>query len=317
MKIFRLLLLVTLGIAVTFVVGCDEAATMVKPVMEDHDVTPKPDTDISTLPVLSETEAREKSRQVMRRLFQRGRKASLAAQTAENGDLDFGNFLKELNNIYIEETGIDLNFVTGTLLPIHKEENLEEAKNTDDSLDNLVEEYVFISFRYPGKSQEELLALFRESARAGNTTVIPERVEALYADLYKSEAQIIIETIVKRYVQRQKEATDAAYAAAGDGDIDSDALMREHAGILFEETGLEFNFVMDTLLAIHLEENLQEADEVLKTEMSTHNLVAEYLRLSFEYPEKSQNELLELFRESARAGNTTVIATIVIEIHGL
>ena len=47
MKIFRLLLLVTLGIAVTFVVGCDEAATMVKPIMEDHDVEPKPDTDIS------------------------------------------------------------------------------------------------------------------------------------------------------------------------------------------------------------------------------------------------------------------------------
>ena len=290
---------------------------MVKPVMEDHDVEPKPDTDISTLPVLSETEAREKARQVMRRLFQREQKASLAAQTAEDGEFDFGNFLKELNNIYIEETGIDLNFVTGTLLPIHKEENLEEAKSTDDSLVNLVEEYVFISFRYPGKSQEELLVLFRGSARAGNTTVIPERVEALYADLYKSEAQIIIETIVKRYVQRQKEATDAAYAAAGDGDIDSDALMREHADILFEETGLEFNFVMDTLLAIHLEENLQEADEVLKTEMSIHNLVAEYLRLSFEYPEKSQNELLELFRESARAGSTTVIATIVIEIHGL
>ena len=74
---------------------------------------------------------------------------------------------------------------------------------------------------------------------------------------------------------------------------------------------------MDTLLAIHLEENLQEADEVLKAEMSIHNLVAEYLRLSFEYPEKSQNELLALFRESARAGNTTVIARKVVDIHGL
>ena len=317
MKIFRLLLIGTLGIAIAFVVGCDETATMMEPVVDDYGVEPKPDSDISTLQGLSETEAREKSNQVMRRLFQRAQEATLAAQAAGNVGFDFGNFLKELDGIYIEETGISLSFVTDTLLPIHKAENLAEAQITDDSLDNLVEEYVFLSFLYPDKSQEELLGLFRESARAGNTTVAPEKVEALYADLYKSDAQLRVEAIVKRYVQRQKEATAAAHAAAGDGDIDSEALMAEHAGILLEETGLEFDFVENTLLVIHLEENLQEAAEVLKTEVSTHNLVAEYLWLSFEYPEKNQNELLELFRESARAGNTTVIASKVVEIHGL
>lgn len=229
MKILRLLLIGTLGIVIAFVAGCDEAATMMEPVMDDHGVEPKPDSDISVLLGLSETEAREKSKQVMKRLFQRAQKASLAAQAAENGDFDFGNYLKELDGIYTEETGISLSFATGTLLPIHKEENLEEAERTDDSLDNLVEEYVFLSFQYPEKSQEELLGLFRESARAGNTTVVPEKVEALYADLYKSDAQLRVEAIVKRYVQRQKEATVAAHAAAGDGDIDSEALMTEHA----------------------------------------------------------------------------------------
>ena len=36
-------------------------------------------------------------------------------------------------------------------------------------------------------------------------------------------------------------------------------------------------------------------------------LIVEYLRLSFEFPEKSEEELLTLFRESMKAGEITVI----------
>ena len=177
MKIFRVLLVMTLGILIIFVVGCDRETTMVKPLIESTNEAP--DTRIA----LSETDAREKARQVVERAFQTALTALITAQ-APGEDFDAENYFEELRRIYTEETGIDLDFATGTLLPIHREENPEEASISDYSVDNLIEEYLFLSFRYPGESQEALLGLFRESARSGNTTVSAEKVEARYADFH-------------------------------------------------------------------------------------------------------------------------------------
>ena len=62
---------------------------------------------------------------------------------------------------------------------------------------------------------------------------------------------------------------------------------------------------LSTLGVIHDRENPEEAERLRDKAKPSYGLMFEYLRLSFMHPEKSEEELLELFRLSARAGNTT------------
>ena len=71
-----------------------------------------------------------------------------------------------------------------------------------------------------------------------------------------------------------------------------------------EVLGIGFFFVSETLLPIHLEETPEEKGKFPKL---LAPLILEYLRLSFKHPEKRENGLLRLFRQSSRDGNISVI----------
>ena len=95
---------------------------------------------------------------------------------------------------------------------------------------------------------------------------------------------------------------------------DPDADWNEiHAKIREEETGISDD-VMDMLLAIHYEENPEDLE---KHNIRFEDLIVEYLHLSFQHPEKNEEELLDLFREAARNGETTICINVVAAIYGI
>ena len=132
------------------------------------------------------------------------------------------------------------------------------------------------------------------------------------AGLSEEEAREKAVAIVKKKYQRTKEFVES-YQDNPDPDVDFAATLDQ---ILLEETGLS---EPDTarLLDIHLEE--KPDDKVLETTVGfrSEDLIVEYLRLSFQYPEKTKEELIELFREAVRNGETEVHARIVSEMYDL
>ena len=74
--------------------------------------------------------------------------------------------------------------------------------------------------------------------------------------------------------------------------------------IRFKASGLTSDQIA-VLQLIHTEENPDEKpeDEVFAR---SHNLIGVYLKLSFQLPEKTEPQLVELFREAARNGETEI-----------
>ena len=107
---------------------------------------------------------------------------------------------------------------------------------------------------------------------------------------------------VKRFIQGEVALFQNAQAADDFSTYGEDVM-----ALLLEETGLTWPFI-DALFFTHMEENEEERGVSLDVRLTPFGLVAEYLKLSYQYPEKTQIELIELFRVSARNGNTTVIA---------
>ena len=127
--------------------------------------------------------------------------------------------------------------------------------------------------------------------------------------LSEKEARKKAVGIVKRMHERLFAILTAAKAANDFTTLDDDSFQVE-----FEETGLtppERSRLSD----IHDEENPEDWEEV--EIYLDHGLVIEYLRLSFQYPEKSKEELFELFREAARNGETEVERSVVENIYGI
>ena len=73
--------------------------------------------------------------------------------------------------------------------------------------------------------------------------------------------------------------------------------------ILEEESGLDYeSLITGTLLDIYLEERPEEKDDPF----SWYDIVLEYLRLGFVYPDANEEELLEHFRQSVQDGRVTI-----------
>lgn len=81
----------------------------------------------------------------------------------------------------------------------------------------------------------------------------------------------------------------------------------ERDKVFFEATGFEKDQVLN-LIRIHLEENA-ELDIVENKEYVAGwtDVAAKYLELTFIYPDKMEDEILELFRGYARDGETTIL----------
>ena len=73
--------------------------------------------------------------------------------------------------------------------------------------------------------------------------------------------------------------------------------------IIEEESGLAYeSFIAGTLLDIYLEERPEEKGNPF----SWYDIVLEYLRLGFVYPDADEEELLEHFRQSVQDGRVTI-----------
>ena len=79
--------------------------------------------------------------------------------------------------------------------------------------------------------------------------------------------------------------------------------------ILMEETGLRYYnnlFEKETLLAIYAEENPQDQHRIWSGNRSVRGLMVEYMRLYFAYPNKTKDEILDLFRQSCKNGKVSI-----------
>ena len=121
----------------------------------------------------------------------------------------------------------------------------------------------------------------------------------------KSELEISIESresafkMIKRLHQRRYKAIENALKK-----YDVSTLDKDLDRILMTQTGLDASEV-DVLLKIHFDQNPQDAAK-LKVATSDLNLIAKYIGLRFEHPEKQPEELLALFRQTVQFGKTTV-----------
>ena len=144
-------------------------------------VEPEPDPDIEEPPVEPEPEevdplekeAREKAVAAMLRSWERGRDFFLA-----NLDKPAEELREAFSKIRVEETGIDDDLLQ-RLLEIHLEEKPEDRGKVFRTED-LIVEYLRLSFLHPEKEEEELLDLFRQIVRDGETEIVAGIVEAMY-----------------------------------------------------------------------------------------------------------------------------------------
>ena len=170
------LLIVLMLCAFGLIIGCDQR--MEQPIME-----------IITPPQSSS----EKAQAAMERVNQRRTQAHQMAE--ETGD--FSTVFTASENIFREELGFRKGLWVD-LVEIYRQEHLENVElleglenleaafvvklNEDtlgmfyfeyiSSLDEIIIEYLRLSFEFPEKTEQELLALFRESVKEGEIAVI-------------------------------------------------------------------------------------------------------------------------------------------------
>ena len=164
---------------------------------DEEDVEPEPEPDVEELPMVEpepdpdpdieeppvepepeevdplEKEAREKAVAAMLRSWERGRDFFLA-----NLDKPAEELREAFSKIRMEETGIDDDLLQ-KLLEIHLEEKPEDRGKVF-RFEDLIVEYLRLSFLHPEKEQEGLLELFRQVVRDGETEIVAGIVEAMY-----------------------------------------------------------------------------------------------------------------------------------------
>ena len=183
MRLLTLLIVLILCASVSLI-GCDQGVT--QPITE---VITSPDMEIVT-PTQSSL---EKAQAAVERVNER--RTEVQQKAEETGD--FSTILIASENIFEEE----LSFRKGLwvdLVEIYRQENLENPEllqgleNLEDAFveklkadtfgmfyfeyikafDDLIIEYLRLSYEFPEKSEEERLMLFRESARDGKIFIV-------------------------------------------------------------------------------------------------------------------------------------------------
>ena len=169
-------MVVLLGmLGVVSVVGCSEAETEVVPVEDEDDFQEVENKEVG----LPEGEAREKAVAIVKKKYQKIKEFIEEYQKNPDPDVDMGD---ALNRIDMEETGLSGPDISA-LLDIHleeKPEDLELETTVGFRLEDLIVEYLRLSFQYPEKTKEELLELFREAVKSGETEVNARTVSEMY-----------------------------------------------------------------------------------------------------------------------------------------
>ena len=228
---------------------------------------------------------------------------------------------------YKEELGFGLFFIIEVLLPILEEEKPEEKELGLFISEPFIVEYSILKFQHPDKNEDELLELFRVSAREGNISIIPgeqkpllnlgqRKVEPnqegcvpkawignkwleefLQAPLPEDPDPNLTNldkarVLWKRYEQIRKELQEQ------DPNMDW-SVARERAW----KEAFGFNKAVWEILYFTYEEEMRYTWP--RRSFFSVALILEYVRLSFEFPNEDPEGLLCLFRESVRAGNVS------------
>ena len=205
-----------------------------------------------------------------------------------------------------EESGLDYELlITGTLLNIYLEERPDERGDPFSWYD-IVLEYLRLGFVYPDANERELLEHFRQSVKDGRVTIDLDKSALIKKRRNQIEKQkaVISEThpISSRILKREIKMLQQYHLE----NIPLD-LPAERDTIFMEEAGLSFDFVHNTLLAIHLEENPKD-EKVVATGIYQHaRLIGHYLFLRRTFDAETEGSILDRFRKNAETGNYTRI----------
>ena len=183
MRLLTLLIVLILYVS-ALLIGCDQE--MKQPIME---IVTSPDTEVVTPP----QDSLEKAQAAIERVNER--RTAVHQKAEETGD--FSTVFTASEDIFREELGFRRGLWVD-LVEIYRQENLENPErlegleNLEDAFveklktdtfgmfyfeyirtfDRLIVEYLRLSYEFSEKSEEELLALFKESATNGEIAVI-------------------------------------------------------------------------------------------------------------------------------------------------
>ena len=344
------LLLIAAVFGLTLLTGCDEGMQMMKPVMEKP-VPPEmePPMDPEESVGLTKEEAWEKADGILIRTVNR-----LEEELGEQGAELLFNDQKAAslrNTIIFEEMGLEWELIT-TLLKIYLEEDPHSVKihlENSDSVawllgwGNITVHYLSDTFRYPTKTEDEILEMFREKCRSGGTTAIWDDVKETHFSDRLIDRSGLVALRTYTFIFADTPADGARWKAhnivTGPSERIIGALTKyiqrdiwephnrntilfceAENKILLEETGLAPEIV-DNLVQIHLDDTpttessfIEEISQAIGGKFTLiSDVVAKYLELTFIYPTKTENEIMDMFSESVKAGDTTVHLKTVLD----
>ena len=314
---------VVLGIIAFTTSGCSTS----KPT--EPEATSDPEPIAPKLPVaLSEEEAREKAKKIVREMWWKEQQLNYRTLAADY----WSSFdMQEWRNPNLSYNRSDLIDVPQTMYDtirfnksgftsdqiavlqiIHKEENPDERPENGSSffpsrIHNFIGVYLKLSFQYPEKTEPELLELFREAARNGETHI--KLVSWSEEDALEKAVGIIKEVYIehRRLVKKWEKEPRLTPFFHNQWDM-----------IEFEKTGV-WNQLAKDLLDMHFDENPQDKRENRgpEAEVLYDGLIIVWLQILFQYPEITEEEQLKLFNEAVKNGKTHVRAKVVERVYGI
>ncbi len=120
-----------------------------------------------------------------------------------------------------------------------------------------------------------------------------------YGSLFDMETDVGQETF-----QRFAEYKHKTWILAYSGDLGNEALVKQYYA---EAYGHSYSFAVSLVHDVYLEEK-PEDKKLLSIRWQVHGIGMEYLLLQIANPDASDEELIELLRESIRAGNVSIAA---------
>ena len=317
---------VVLGIIAFTTSGCSTS----KPT--EPEATSDPEPIAPKLPVaLSEEEAWEKAKKIVRKMWWKEQQLNYRTYAANyfNPALD-GNDRRDFKPPYYgrnlvsdSQTVKRIRFNTSGLTPdqiaffqkmdpveipqdmmaIGDREAIKAQRSSILALHNRIGVYLKLSFQYPEKTKPELLELFKEADRMGETRIqLVKWSEDEALDKAIDTVKAVIREqgrLLKKLLREWKKNEDAPF------------LEDTRERIKFELTGVTAG-MSTTMFSTHFEENPQDGGDHVG-----YGLLVVYLKYFFQYPEKSIFELLDLYREAVKNGETHTRVPVVERVYGL
>ena len=309
MRVFTLtLLFLVMVFGITAFTGCEESAS--KTTTEENT---DPGPIAPPLPVaLSEEEAWEKGKKIVREMWWQEQQLNYRA-IAE----DHSTFNEDRDRMRVKTSGLtfdqiaffqtmDTVEIPQDLLALGDLDAIKAQRSSILALHNRIGVYLKLSFQYPERTAPELLELFREAEKKGETQIN-------FVEWSEEEAWEKAKAIVRKLRSEEEKLINKAHREDDWIKFDED---RDR--LIFEMTGLTLLEIGGNLKGIHFAAH-PEDDEVIKkgAEYAYHDLIGVYLKLLFQHPEKIKVELFLLFQEAAENGETHVLLKVVERIYGI